>query len=131
MRTLRDKLSHLSFLQAAKLLGPQGRELIMEGGKFDIDLYEQVTLDEQHFRLDVDEAMVTIGLSDDKRQRFDLCCSACNRACLHQGAALSLVLEEKLALGLSAPPPGAHPHREPGRSGPHRPSHKRTPAACK
>ncbi len=109
MRTLRDKLSHLSFLQAAKLLGPKGRELIMEGGKFDIDLYEQVTLDEQHFRLDVDEAMVTIGLSDDKRQRFDLCCSACNRACLHQGAALSLVLEEKLALGLSAPPPERTP----------------------
>ena len=70
MRTLRDKLSHLSFLQAAKLLGPQGRELIMEGGKFEIDLYEQLTLDDQRFRLNLEEAVVTIGLSDDKRQRF-------------------------------------------------------------
>ena len=109
MRTLRDKLSHLSFLQAAKLLGPQGRELIMEGGKFEIDLDEQVTLDHRQFRLDVDEATVTIGLSDDKRQRFDLNCSVCSGACVHQGAALSLVLEEKLALGLSAPPPERTP----------------------
>ena len=109
MRTLRDKLSHLSFLQAVKLLGPRGRELIMEGGKFDIDLYEQVTLDDRQFRLDVDEATVTIGLSNDKRQRFDLGCSVCHGACVHQGAALSLVLEEKLALGLSAPPPERTP----------------------
>ena len=109
MRTLRDKLSHLSFLQAAKLLGPRGRELIMEGGKFEIDLYEQVTLDDRHFRLTIEEAVVTIGLTDDKRQRFDLCCNACSGACVHQGAALSLVLEEKLALGLSAPPPERTP----------------------
>jgi superfamily II DNA or RNA helicase len=109
MRTLRDKLSHLSFLQACKLLGPQGRELIMEGGKFEIDLYAQVTLDDRHFRLDLEEAVVTIGLSNDKRQRFDLRCSFCNGACVHQGAALSLVLEEKLALGLSAPPPERTP----------------------
>ncbi|WP_319405277.1 DEAD/DEAH box helicase [uncultured Desulfosarcina sp.] len=109
MRTLRDKLSHLSFLQAAKLLGPRGRELIMEGGKFEIDLVEQVTLDDRHFRLTIEEAVVTIGLTDDKRQRFDLCCNACSGACVHQGAALSLVLEEKLALGLSAPPPERTP----------------------
>jgi superfamily II DNA or RNA helicase len=109
MRTLRDKLSHLSFLQAVKLLGPRGRELIMEGGKFEIDLDQQVTLDARQLRLDVDEATVTIGLSDDKRQRFDLNCSVCNHACVHQGAALSLVLEEKLTLGLSAPPPERAP----------------------
>jgi hypothetical protein len=109
MRTLRDKLSHLSFLQACKLLGPMGKELIMEGGKFDIALYEQVALDDQQFRLNVDEATVTIGLSNDKRQRFDLRCSVCSGACIHQGAALSLVLEEKLALGLSAPPPERTP----------------------
>ena len=109
MRTLRDKLSHLSFVQAAKLLGPRGRELIMEGGKYDINLYEQVTLDDHHFRLNLEEANVEIGLGNDKRQRFDLRCSACSGACEHQGAALSLILEEKLALGLSAPPPERTP----------------------
>ncbi len=109
MRTLRDKLSHLSFMQATKLLGPRGRELIMEGGKFEIDLYEQVTMGDQYFRLAIEGANVTIGLSNDKRQRFDMNCSVCSGACVHQGAALSLVLEEKLALGLSAPPPERTP----------------------
>lgn len=47
MRTLRDKLSQLSFPQACKLLGPRGRERIMEGGKFVVDLYEQATLDDK------------------------------------------------------------------------------------
>ena len=51
MRTLKDRLSHLSFAQACKLLGPQGKALILEGGKFDINLPDQVTLDEDHFRL--------------------------------------------------------------------------------
>jgi ERCC4-related helicase len=109
MRTLRDKLSHLSFLQACKLLGPRGKELILEGGKFEIDLYAQVALDDRHFRLTLEEAVVEIGLRNDKRQRFNLCCSVCSGACVHQGAALSLVLEEKIALGLSAPPPERTP----------------------
>ena len=47
MRTLCDKLSHLSFPQACKLFGPRGRERIMEGGKFVIDRYGQATLDDQ------------------------------------------------------------------------------------
>lgn len=37
MRTLRDNLSHLSFLQAGKPPGPQGESLIMESGKFNTD----------------------------------------------------------------------------------------------
>ena len=73
--------------------------------------------------------LVTIGLSNDKRQRFDLRCSLCSGACVHQGAALSLVLEEKLALGLSAPPPERTPIESLGRSGPHRAGSQRTPAA--
>jgi hypothetical protein len=77
----------------------------MEGGKFEINLFEQVALDDDRFRLNLGEAVVEIGLSNDKRQRFDIRCSRCNVACVHKGAALSLVLEEKLALGLSAPPP--------------------------
>jgi superfamily II DNA or RNA helicase len=109
MRTLRDKLSHLSFLQACKLLGPKGQALIMEGGKFEIDIFNQVSLKDDRFRLTLEDAVVEINLSDDKRQRFNLRCSLCNGACVHQGAALSLILEEKLTLGLSAPPPERRP----------------------
>jgi superfamily II DNA or RNA helicase len=36
-------------------------------------------------------------------------CSICSGACVHQGAALALILEEKLSLGLSAPPPERTP----------------------
>jgi len=105
MITLKDKLSHLSYLQACKLLGPQGKQLILEGGKYDIDPFEQVTLNSRRFSLDLKDARVDITLDPGKRQRLNIRCSACPVVCEHQGAALALILEEKLSLGLSAPPP--------------------------
>jgi hypothetical protein len=44
--TLFDKLSRLSFLQATKLLGPEGSDLIAAGGKHDIDITTQVEFDQ-------------------------------------------------------------------------------------
>ncbi len=105
MITLKDKLSHLSYAQACKLLGAQGSQLIMAGGKYDIDLFERVTLTSERFQLDLAEAKVDITLDRLKPRRLKIGCSVCSTACEHQGAALSLILEEKLSLGLSAPPP--------------------------
>jgi hypothetical protein len=105
MRTLKDKLSHMTYLQAVKLLGTQGKELLMAGGKFDIDVFEQVTLDNESFQLKLEDAIVDIRLDPMKHQRNQMTCSACPVICVHQGAALSLILEEKMALGLAAPPP--------------------------
>ncbi len=105
MITLRDKLSHLSYDQACKLLGAQGKRLIMAGGKYDIDLFERVTFNNKRFLLDLADAKVEIALDPMKPRRLNIGCSACSVACEHQGAALSLILEEKLSLGLSAPPP--------------------------
>src|SRR5210317_1102544 len=105
MITLKDKLSHLSFTQACKMLGAQGKQLIMAGGKYDIDLFERVTFNSTRFRLDLGDAKVDIALDPMKPRRLNIGCSACSVACEHQGAALSLILEEKLSLGLSAPPP--------------------------
>lgn len=105
MITLKDKLSHLSFREACKLLGHQGEKLIRAGGKYEIDIVEQVVLNKECFRLDLDEAIVHVRLDNEAHQRLDFQCSRCNGACVHKGAALSLILEEKLALGLSAPPP--------------------------
>jgi len=105
MITLKDKLSHLSYNQACKLLGAQGSQLIMAGGKYDIDLFERVTLNSERFRLDLADAKVEIALDPMKPRRLNIGCSVCSVACEHQGAALSLILEEKLSLGLSAPPP--------------------------
>lgn len=105
MINLKDKLSHLSFRQACKLLGPQGEKLIRSGGKYDIDIVEQVVLNKDLFQLNLKEAVVHIRLDDEKNQRLNFRCNQCNGSCVHIGAAVSLILEEKLALGLSAPPP--------------------------
>ncbi|RZB32415.1 MAG: hypothetical protein SRB2_04420 [Desulfobacteraceae bacterium Eth-SRB2] len=105
MISLKDKLSHLTFRQACKLLGPQGDRLIRSGGKYDIDIYEQVVLQRDLFQLNLGEARVTIRLDPAKHQRLNIQCSQCNNFCEHMGAAFSLILEEKLSLGLSAPPP--------------------------
>jgi superfamily II DNA or RNA helicase len=105
MRTLKDKLSHLSYTQACKLLEPGGKELLMAGGKFDIDLFDQVTFTDECFQLHIEDATVDIHLDPFKHQRINMSCSACSVICEHQGAALSLILEEKSALGLAVPPP--------------------------
>src|SRR5258708_19176281 len=39
------------------------------------------------------------------RNRLEWCCDSCDSPCEHVGAAFSLILEEKLALGLADAPP--------------------------
>ncbi|MFH1487957.1 MAG: DEAD/DEAH box helicase [Pseudomonadota bacterium] len=109
MLNLKDKLSHLSYMQACKLLGPKGEKLIRQGGKYDIDISDQVILDREFFQLDLGEALVSIRLDPMKNKRLNVQCSRCSNACDHMGAAFSLILEEKLSLGLSAPPPERTP----------------------
>jgi superfamily II DNA or RNA helicase len=103
--TLFDRLSRLTFLQAAKLLGPDGKRLIHAGGAYEIDIDEHVELRTEAFRLDLDAATVTISLRPAARDRLHWICDGCDVPCEHVGAAFSLLLEEKLSLGLSAPPP--------------------------
>jgi len=106
MINLKDKLSHLSYRQACKLLGPQGGELIRQGGKYDdINLDDQVVLRGDLFQLNMGDPVVTIRLDSAREDQLDFWCSRCTTACEHLGAAFSLILEEKLALGLAAPPP--------------------------
>ena len=105
MLNLKDILSHLTYRKACKLLGPQGEKIIRAGGKYDVDLVEQVRLNNSLFRLNLGEAVVSIGLDPQKEHRLNFRCSSCTTSCEHQGAAFSLILEEKLALGLAAPPP--------------------------
>ncbi|HEY0483545.1 MAG TPA: DEAD/DEAH box helicase, partial [Kofleriaceae bacterium] len=107
--TLHDRLSQLSFPEACKLLGPQGAALIRGGGKWEIDVADQVSLDAERFVLRIPqsrgpEIAVTLWLADDRPRRLRWRCSACTTACEHVGAAFSAVLEDKLALGLSEPP---------------------------
>ncbi len=103
--TLKDRLSRLNFTQACKLLGDEGRRLIQRGGKFEIDLAEQVYLEGDLFRVKFTDAVVTITLMAGAKDRLHWGCTACQWPCEHAGAAFSLLLEEKTALGLAAPPP--------------------------
>ena len=103
--TLTDRLSRLTFTQACKLLGTEGGKLIQQGGRYETNLDEDVHLGNDLFRLSLNGAVVTITLMAEARQRLHWNCTACEVACEHVGAAFSLVLEEKMALGLAAPPP--------------------------
>jgi len=104
--TLKDRLSRLSYAQAVKLLGADGDHLIRQGGKFQIeDFAGQVYLGNQAFKLNLFEAAVVIRMSRTRPGHLLWSCSRCTNTCEHVGAAFSLILEEKMALGLAAPPP--------------------------
>ncbi len=97
--TLFDKLSRLTFTQAAKLLGENGKRLINAGGVFDIDIEEQVDLQADVFWLGLEGNTITIELNETHRSRLRWNCSGCDGACIHIGAAFALILEENWRLG--------------------------------
>jgi SNF2-related domain/Helicase conserved C-terminal domain len=110
--TLKDRLSRLTFLDACKLIGPEGKKLIQQNGNtWDIKLAEHVHLGDDLFRLRIpgelvgdEPVIVTVTLMAEARQRLHWNCTACTTACAHVGAAFSLILEEKTRLGLAAKP---------------------------
>lgn len=110
--TLSDRLSRLNYQQACKLLGPEGKQLIAAGQKYDcIDVDRDVYLRGDLFRLrlpgdglSAEPPVVTITTMASARNRLHVNCTACEGMCQHVGAALSLILEEKTLLGLAAPP---------------------------
>src|SRR5579864_2493885 len=110
--TLKDRLSRLTFDQACKLLGPRGRSLIQKSSNlWEIKIEEDIFLGNDLFRLSIREKtedgspiVVSITLMAEVRDRLHWSCSHCQEACEHAGAAFSLILEEKTALGLAAPP---------------------------
>ncbi len=110
--TLKDRLSRLTFLDACKLLGPEGKRLIQMGANaWPLKIAADVLLGEDLFRLSIpgefvngQPVVVTITLLAEVPQRLCWNCTACDGACEHVGAAFSLILEEKMALGLAAPP---------------------------
>jgi hypothetical protein len=110
--TLIDKLSRLSYAHTVKLLGADAPKLLRSGNKWDFQLGEDVHLAENLFRLrfpivagDIaTQPVVTITLKSDAYDRLDWSCTRCESLCEHVGAAFSLILDEKMALGLSAPP---------------------------
>src|SRR6516164_2430246 len=103
--TLHDRLSRLTFEQACKLLGDEGRKLILQGSKRDIDLEEDVYLGGDLLRVRMRgasgkaDAITTLTLKADRKDRLHWSCDQCFRACEHVGAMFSMVLENKSPLG--------------------------------
>jgi SNF2-related domain/Helicase conserved C-terminal domain/SWIM zinc finger len=110
--SLKDRLSRITFLEACKLLGPPGQKLIQQSAnRWEFRLDEDVHLGDDQFRLRFPEEtdnglpiIVTITLMAEARHRLHWHCNTCTVPCEHVGAAFSLILEEKLVLGLAAPP---------------------------
>ena len=109
---LRDRLSRLTLADASLLLGSTGAKLIAAGSRHEFNIPEQVYLGNDLFRVTFSgmtrgrpQAIVTITLVASAKNRLHWNCTACSMPCEHVGAAFALVLEEKTALGLAAPPP--------------------------
>ena len=102
--TLKDRLSRLTFRQAVRLLGEEGEKLIYAGGRYEFDLQDQVTLTDEQFELRLPEGRATIELDPAARDKLRLSTSEDGFRNPLMGAALSLILEEKLALGLARAP---------------------------
>ncbi len=110
--SLKDRLSRLTFLEACKFLGPQGKDLIQRNANtWEFKIAEDVYFSGDLFRLrfpgefnDGRPLTVTITLLAEARNRLHWRCNRCEGACEHAGAAFSLILEDKLKLGLAEPP---------------------------
>lgn len=123
--TLFDRLSHLTYAKACRLLGANAKDLLIRGGAYEIDIDAQVRLLPDRLEVTLGPARVSLELGPGTLGLASRCsqCEARSRAdkegagspgnqrgphndrCEHVGAALSLVLEEKTLLGLAAPPP--------------------------
>ncbi len=107
--TLTDRLSRLTFTQACDLLGGpvDGKKLLYAGGRIPVeDPVEQSSLTGDLFRLSLptEDVIVTITMRQDKESRLLLNCDSCDTPCKHLGAALSVILDSKTALGLARAP---------------------------
>ncbi len=110
--SFRERLSRLTYHQACRLLGDDGAGLLQRGQqRWEVDPDEHVYLGGDLFRVRVPDdesrdgkAIVVITGMTGKSQELHVRCDQCEGACDHAGAALGLLLNEKLALGLAAPP---------------------------
>lgn len=102
--SLRDRVSRLTFAQAAALLGPQGARLIQRGGGFAPEIGPDSFVSDDLLRIQVGDAVFTLTPMAEAPGRLRWNCSRCVVACLHAGAAFSAILENKMALGVAEPP---------------------------
>lgn len=107
-----EQLSRLTWHQACKLLGDEGDALIRTGSRrFDVDPEADIYLGGDLYRARVRDddlpggkAIVVVTRMTGRNRELHLKCDQCDTPCEHAGAALGLLLDEKMFLGLAAPP---------------------------
>lgn len=109
--SFRDRISRLTYHQACKLLGDEGPKLLRSGAKWPIDPERDVYVGGDLYRVRVSDeqapggaAVVLLTQMAGRKQELHLHCDQCETTCPHAAAALDFLLNNKLALGLSAPP---------------------------
>lgn len=105
--TLHDKLSRLSPVQAKKLIGEAAAALMPKAGREEIDIPSQVIFTADQFQVvfPVVQVVVNIALHASYRNRLQIVCSHDGETGdYYRAAAVCLILEEKLTLGLAAEP---------------------------
>lgn len=114
---IRDRLGQLTYRAACRLMGDEdGETRIRQGSRFEINLPRDVYLGGDTLRVNVPDhelpagqAIVTIVEMTNKPKGLHLNCEMCEGRCDHVAAVLGMVLDEKLTLGLSAPPDPTEP----------------------
>ncbi len=119
---IRDRLGQLTYRAACRLMGDEdGESRLRRGGKFEINIAEDVFLGGDTLRVRVndtairDQPRATViinemtSMPNGLNLNCDRCAGRCAGRCDHIAATLMLVLEDKLALGLSAPPDPREP----------------------
>ena len=114
---IRDRLGQLTYRGALRLLDDvleAAQKKLRQGGEFDIHPVEDVYLGGDTFRVNVRDAaagtaIVTAVEMTSKPQGLLIQCDSCDHRCEHVAAVLGLVLEDKMALGLSVPPDPTEP----------------------
>ena len=105
---MRDRLSHLGFDEAAKLLGPDGGRTLIRGGRLELAATTDLHIDDAQASVrwrDEDGAPVAkIAFDPASPGNLRLTCTACGAGCIHVGGLLSTILEQKSDLGLAVPP---------------------------
>ena len=96
MKGLKNILAELTYEQAVKLIG-EDQQLLNDGGKIHINSKEQIRLTDFVCMIELPDATVTLTAQDNNLQAS---CNKCLLPCLHMGASLAVILEEKVELGL-------------------------------
>jgi hypothetical protein len=108
---MRDRLSHLSFEEACKLLGREGKRLLTRGGQLELTSPDDLRIDDEQAQVTWEPGRrglrARVFFDPGARGRLRVECSRCKEPCVHVAGLLSILLEQKADLGLAVPPPEA------------------------